>query len=424
MPSTKAKPVVSKAAQKKAALRERLLDLLFQAGDEPMTVGTLAQHCRATISEVLTSLGSKEVKPKVVLMARDEHAPIGLVERMQSLAASDGLLRYVANKVRAKRVAKPAPLVSDAKKFVTDSGLPAAIKPAFAAVLSERIRGHNLPGDVAKLIEVPITGGEIAMRLLKAIGSQCSAKLTLYPVNQREMFKLAGVETQKDTLLKAAIRSAEFADRVIACRPSSPADGSTVSYMLRADLDALPPALVLRMIELAKQPSSGPRTELFSAEKLAAVLVKDAVSKSQLAHAIEDACNANMLAGEIAWLEIAGKPVLFCRADIKPSRPGQMGFSAKPHQSVLASTEFTKHFDEAFRRIDSRNGGQNFLKVFDLRRELPQYSVSQFDLGLRALREADRYTMDGIGSGSRLSDAERDAGIREGSSLLVYVSRK
>jgi hypothetical protein len=70
-------------------------------------------------------------------------------------------------------------------------------------------------------------------------------------------------------------------------------------------------------------------------------------------------------------------------------------------------------------------GGKNFVKVGELRRELEEYSREAFDAGLRALRVTDRYAMESAHGGAvRLTDEELRAGIREGSSLLIYVSRK
>jgi hypothetical protein len=47
-----------------------------------------------------------------------------------------------------------------------------------------------------------------------------------------------------------------------------------------------------------------------------------------------------------------------------------------------------------------------------------------FDAGLEELRRAGRYTLSGAEGRHGVSDAERDAGICEVGTLLLYVSRK
>jgi hypothetical protein len=423
MSSTKTRKSGPPAAEKKAAQCEQLLQALREAGSDVLTVQALAERCGAPVGEVLKLVAGKELKSAVVLAGKDEHAPVALAEHAKILAESDGLLRYATNKVRAKRVAKPAPLLANAKKFVTDAALPAWLKEPFVASIERRIAARALSDDAKKLIETPMSVGDVATRLLQAIESERSSGAASYPVNEKQMLGRAKLTDCKKPQLTAALKLPAFAGKVIACKAIEPTDGSK-------DLEGLPTAILTRMVALAKSESKA-RTELFPADKLAATLVKDAVGKRQLAESIEDACAAGKLPQQLAWLEMSGQPAIFLRSDVKPATSGAVqratavahAPSLNPHTAPVAA-DFAAQFDDAFRRVDSRNGGQNFVKVFDLRRELTGYSPEQFDAGLRALREADLYTMDGIGSGSRLTDAERDAGIREGSSLLVYLSKK
>ncbi len=90
-----------------------------------------------------------------------------------------------------------------------------------------------------------------------------------------------------------------------------------------------------------------------------------------------------------------------------------------------ANDSFAQAFHDAFETLDKQSGRRNFIKVHLLRQALPQFSREQFDAGLKQLRLANRYTMDSIfGASGSLTEAERAAGIQEGQSVLVYVSRK
>ena len=134
MSSTKTRKSGPTAAEKKAAQCEQLLLVLTNAGSEILTVREVAERSGAAVADVLKLAGSKEFKSLVVLAGKDEHSPLVLAEQVGGLAGSDGLLRYAVNKVRAKRVAKPAPLLSNTKKFVTDAALPAGLKEPFTPI--------------------------------------------------------------------------------------------------------------------------------------------------------------------------------------------------------------------------------------------------------------------------------------------------
>ena len=96
------------------------------------------------------------------------------------------------------------------------------------------------------------------------------------------------------------------------------------------------------------------------------------------------------------------------------------------YEATYATTDsFPHNFRAAFDQLDQANGNRNFLKLADLREALVQYARSDFDHGLNQLRRQRVFTLDSEeGKHSRLSEAERSAGIREGDSLLVYCSRR
>jgi hypothetical protein len=87
--------------------------------------------------------------------------------------------------------------------------------------------------------------------------------------------------------------------------------------------------------------------------------------------------------------------------------------------------DFVQAFRAAFDILDRRNGSTNFVKLADLRDALSEFSREEFDAGLRKLRMEGVFSLDSHeGLHGSLSHDDRDAGVREAGSLLVYASRR
>jgi hypothetical protein len=114
-------------------------------------------------------------------------------------------------------------------------------------------------------------------------------------------------------------------------------------------------------------------------------------------------------------------------ARIKPdsSATSRLNQGHRVNQGCGAPSPFSEDFIAAFERLDREQGRKNFVKLFDLRRTLPAYDRATFDVGLKELCNARRFALDSSdGNWVSLTQAERDAGLREGASLLVYCSRR
>lgn len=86
---------------------------------------------------------------------------------------------------------------------------------------------------------------------------------------------------------------------------------------------------------------------------------------------------------------------------------------------------FDHAFGAAFDRLDRDSGGNNYVLLHDLRRALPTVSREAFDAGLNQLRRAKVFSLDSAdGRHVKLSEEQRDAGIREAGSNLVYAQRR
>ncbi|MEJ7637038.1 MAG: hypothetical protein WKF75_03360 [Singulisphaera sp.] len=140
---------------------------------------------------------------------------------------------------------------------------------------------------------------------------------------------------------------------------------------------------------------------------------------------------------EFAWVVIKGNPHLFTIDKLRPAsrrqapavRPtagtpvGEDGPATISLTSELR--DFGTAFREAFEALDRRNGKTNFVKLADLRRVLSDFDRHMFDAGLRRLREADEFGLDSHeGLHGTLTPEEREAGVREAGSLLIYASRR
>lgn len=94
-------------------------------------------------------------------------------------------------------------------------------------------------------------------------------------------------------------------------------------------------------------------------------------------------------------------------------------------KAVPGARDFARDFAREFERLDRATGSNNYVLLHDLRRALPDVDRSEFDRRLKELRLAKLFTLDSPdGRHVRLTPEQLDAGIREGSSNLVYVARR
>jgi hypothetical protein len=107
---------------------------------------------------------------------------------------------------------------------------------------------------------------------------------------------------------------------------------------------------------------------------------------------------------------------------------GQLATHERPDHisdnQVITSTTFADPFEGAFDNLDGRSGGHNFVSLVDLRRDLAAFPRDEFDAGLRELRQAGRFTLSSAQSKHGITAEEREAGIEEGGTLLLHVSRR
>jgi hypothetical protein len=133
------------------------------------------------------------------------------------------------------------------------------------------------------------------------------------------------------------------------------------------------------------------------------------------------------LPATVAWILIGGKRLLFLTRSLNrgvpESRPPEITLPAEETPAAPPLTgAFEPAFTQAFQRVDRLKGSHNFVSLVDLRRELP-VSREAFDGGLRSLRRAGKYSLSAAEGRHGISPEERDAGIEEEGTLLLYVSQ-
>ncbi len=104
-----------------------------------------------------------------------------------------------------------------------------------------------------------------------------------------------------------------------------------------------------------------------------------------------------------------------------------LGHATRPLETGAtggATEEFDARFDAVFEALDRQKGRHNLVSLVDLRRALNGVTRAEFDRALHALRRAGRYGLSAAESVHGIQPEDRAAGILEGGSLLLHVSRK
>jgi hypothetical protein len=154
---------------------------------------------------------------------------------------------------------------------------------------------------------------------------------------------------------------------------------------------------------------------------------------------VAEGIEREQLPADIGWVTVKGKPLLFLaervrNAAFRPAAQAEAHASRTHRQTAPESSsshgdfrpdDFVQAFRAAFDILDRRNGSTNFVKLSDLRDTLSAFSREEFDAGLRKLRMEEVFSLDSHeGLHGSLSHDEREAGVREAGSLLVYASRR
>jgi hypothetical protein len=259
---------------------------------------------------------------------------------------------------------------------------------------------------------------ELADKLLRVLQAQRALGPDAYPLTVRRLAELTEPGAAP-ALLRKALNKRSFLQQAV------PAHGKLLDapIALAADLDGLAASSLL--LEFLMRQARTAATNAFTVSDLG----KKASGKVK--KGFQDAVNRQIAQGilppTVAWVSIRGSKKLFLLSELHASAkakppPPAVPSAAPPEPAPAPPGEFRTAFDQAFERLDRQQGGHNFVSLIALRRALP-VARDQFDRELRQLRQSGRYTLSAAEGRGGITPEEREAGISEEGSLLLFVSR-
>jgi hypothetical protein len=320
----------------------------------------------------------------------------------------------------------------------------AAGKPDFKAKASAKLANRkpdldapvHLKGDEPKKTPPPkksaprkpkVDGtAELAGRMLVVLESQRSLGHESYPPTLRRLAALCEVKISEAP--KVAGHEA-MAGRTVAAKMNRGKPDLDAPILLKEDAEGPASDLLPALLHYALKPTppkgKAKESHAFDPVELEKRLIEPL--QKPFALALATGIERRDLPPDVAWVVIKGKPLLFLVENLRPGPPkARVEAEAEVRPPAEApSRDFADVFRAAFDRLDRRNGSTNFVKLSDLRRELADFDRDAFDAGLDRLRVDWQFSLNSHeGLLVTLTPEEREAGIREAGSLLVYASRR
>jgi hypothetical protein len=421
-----------------AALAEKMLRSLAaqrQLGGDayPLTLRRLAEVTEPTaaLELVVKAAGTSAFKKQTLaIQPKNLDAPLALLEDAELIAGSAPALIFVLR------------LVCNAEKPTCDISklkgkIPIKLRAFFAAAVQRMIDEQRLPADVGvaavrkkkhlHLQQYPLlkTAEEmLAERLLQALKDRRQRGGNGYPSRVGDLFDevapSADIKLRKKAMAQpvfashvvlATVASKKLPDRLVA---------SAIDQSSLADSEGF----LENLLKLVHTPIN----QLIGV----AELKKAVVPALQVAFeaSVARRLNSRLLPSTVGCLFSKKKPLLFLLEDVSawpwPTHSEAPALSrgfGVPQPRAFAADDFSDAFDGAFQRLDREKGRHNFVSLVELRREVACNRQS-FDVELRKLRVAGRYTLSAAEGRHGISPEERAAGIEEDGTLLLYVSRK
>ncbi len=413
-----------------AVLAEKLLGALEAARSQgvdayPAPLDRLRQLTGADASPELTlkALGKQPLKGRI--LAAPKKSPTALVvlhEDAGRLAQSPQLLELLLEaactplkpsvplttlKIRLDTPLKK-PFEEAVQRSVREGSLPASIR--------SRTVGKRLELYLARMPPPPEPPIELAQKLVRTL-EQERERGAGYPLSLRRLLELAA-PAAGTRLVGQALAAPEFATRAelgLKSTKTKPALDSPVALTTDRDRLAASPLLLDAALRAA-------RTKTRQAAAPAALAGKVAVGlKPSFLEHLSRLLEANHMPPGFGWLALGRTKQIFLIEDAHLGSDAVAAPVAPP--APPATTDLGRLLEEAFQRLDHAAGGHNFVNLAALRREVP-LDRTAFDRELHQLRLAGRYTLSAAEGRHGLKPDEREAGILEDGSLLLFVSRK
>jgi hypothetical protein len=313
----------------------------------------------------------------------------------------------------------------------------AATKKVFtdrAIVVQKVDKKPSLNSEVFFKEDVPKPDQVLARRMIKVLESQRRLGGEAYPPTLRRLTELCESRGSEAAIRKAAT-TAPMAERttVLARKGKTLIIDAPVAFNedIQGDLTAaLPGLLRFALSPVTSKTKKGIReTSAFTSAEAAKRVLPEL--KQRLEDAVRAGIAGQSLPRAVGWIA-KGEPLLFLLENVKPAAPrradrveGHAPSAQRQTEGHSPARDFVQAFRSAFEALDRRNGSTNFVTLSDLRQALSEFSREDFDAGLRRLRMEGIFALDSHeGLHGSLSDDEREAGVREAGSLLVYASRR
>jgi hypothetical protein len=283
-------------------------------------------------------------------------------------------------------------------------------------------------------------GGELAGRMLLVLEAQRRLGADAYPPTLRRLAEHCDLNASDTRVTKGACHKAMTEVSVVAAKVKGKPN-LDAPVVLRRDIEedftrALPALLRFALATVTGGGKGKPtETTAFAPSDVKGRLVPEL--QKPLVAALERGIERQDLPEDVAWVVTKGKPYLFLVDKIRPGagRPARPAAGAAQTPSHAADgdagpavrpvQDFAEALRMAFEQLDRRNRATNFVKLADLRRALAEFGRDEFDSGLRTLRLNGEFALDSHeGLHGSLTPEEREAGVREAGSLLIYVSRR
>jgi hypothetical protein len=319
----------------------------------------------------------------------------------------------------------------------------AAAKKVFTdkAVVQKVDKKPSLNSPVYFKEDLPKPDQLLARRMVAALESQRRLGGEAYPPSLRGLAELCEFKGSENVIRKAASTD-PMAERTTVLAKKGKALILDAPVVFREDVEgdlgtALPGLLRFGLSPIISKTKKGIReTTAFTPGELAKRVIPEL--KPRLEDAVKEGIARQSLPRGVGWIS-KGEPLLFLFENVKPaaSRTAEDGDgrATSTHRHAASavpalgegvhSRDFVQAFRAAFEALDRRNGSTNFVKLSDLRQALSEFSREDFDAGLRRLRMEGIFSLDSHeGLHGSLTNDEREAGVREAGSLLVYASRR
>ncbi len=351
------------------------------------------------------------------------NAPVTLVEDRDLLAGSDVLLEYLLAGTTTAR--KPLATVSHLNLHLFRD-----LQQPFEEAVTRRIAEGRLPASVGLLrrdeqpelylvSQAPapwVLGQKMLLALRNLANSPREGEPNRYPPTLEQLAGGASPQLVRKALADKAVK-----ESLVVAIPDAPA--SPVIRVEDRETLAGSPVLLHRLLQVARTPESQALALADLSRKL------DRTLRYTFETTLERQLESNQLPSGVGCVKIRKVPYLFLLEDLanpKQRTEAQPTKSATPlteQVPAMPTEEFDRRFSEAFDRLNRQRGNLGLVSLAELRRELG-VERGLFDRELQRLRRARQYTLQAAEGRHPLTEEERQAGLLEDGSLLLFVSRR